>query len=100
MSGSLELALDRRPSAAVLTLAEPTPGPYAYVTPTAGFAATGVHDIRLRLRGRWREGPAKTRWRTTAAPATFLTAVRENQEVVPVNTLTTWVLPSGVTAGR
>ncbi|MFJ9348656.1 hypothetical protein [Streptomyces sp. NPDC101237] len=44
--------------------------------------------------------PEKTRWRGTAAPARFLTAVRENQEVVPVNTLTTWVLPSGVTVGR
>ncbi len=42
---------------------------------------------------------AKTRWRTTATTATFPEAVRENEEVVPVNVLT-WVLPSGVTVGR
>ena len=27
-------------------------------------------------------------------------AVRENEEVVPVNAVSTWVLPSGVTVGR
>lgn len=43
---------------------------------------------------------AKTRWRTTAATATFPEAVRENEEVVPVNEVSTWVLPSGVTVGR
>jgi hypothetical protein len=31
--------------------------------------------------------------------ATFLAAVREIEEVVPVN-VSTWVLPSGVTVGR
>ncbi|AZS75440.1 hypothetical protein DDE74_35085 [Streptomyces lydicus] len=43
---------------------------------------------------------AKTRWRTTATTATFRKAVRENKEVVPVNAVSTWVLPSGVTVGR
>ena len=43
---------------------------------------------------------AKTRWRTPAVPATFPEAVRENEEVVPVNAVSTWVLPSGVTVGR
>lgn len=42
----------------------------------------------------------KTRWRTAVAVATFPEAVRENEEVVPVNAVSTWVLPSGVTAGR
>lgn len=42
----------------------------------------------------------KTRWRAMAATATFPEAVRENEEVVPVNAVSTWVLPSGVTAGR
>lgn len=32
--------------------------------------------------------------------ATFPEAVRENEEVVPVNAVSTWVLPSVVTAGR
>jgi hypothetical protein len=41
----------------------------------------------------------KTRWRTTATTATFPAAVRETEEVVPVN-VSTWVLPSGVTVGR
>ncbi|QLE70242.1 hypothetical protein FGW37_00170 [Streptomyces rectiverticillatus] len=34
-----------------------------------------------------------------AATATFPEAVQESEEVVPVN-VSTWVLPSGVTAGR
>src|SRR6266496_1329936 len=36
----------------------------------------------------------ETCWRTTATTATLPKAVRENQEVVPVN-VSTWVLPSG-----
>ncbi|GAO10324.1 hypothetical protein TPA0598_07_00480 [Streptomyces lydicamycinicus] len=36
----------------------------------------------------------------TATTATFRKAVRENEEVVPVNAVSTWVLPSGVTVGR
>lgn len=43
---------------------------------------------------------AKTCWRTAAAAASFPEAVRENEEVVPVNAVSTWVLPSGVTVGR
>ncbi|ARF53023.1 hypothetical protein B1H19_01425 [Streptomyces gilvosporeus] len=42
----------------------------------------------------------KTRWRTTATTATFPEAVRETEEVVPVNAVSTWVLPSGATVGR
>ncbi|MFE6922023.1 hypothetical protein ACFVAV_13315 [Nocardia sp. NPDC057663] len=43
----------------------------------------------------------KTCWRTTAAAATFPEAVQETEEVVPVNAVSTWVLPSdGVTVGR
>ncbi len=41
-----------------------------------------------------------TCWRITATTATFPEAVPENEEVVPVNAVSTWVLPSGVTAGR
>ena len=41
----------------------------------------------------------KTRWRTMASTASFPKAVRENEEVVPVN-VSTWVLPSGVMVGR
>jgi hypothetical protein len=43
---------------------------------------------------------AKTRWRITVTTATFSAAVRENEEVVPVNAVSTWVLPCGVTVGR
>lgn len=42
---------------------------------------------------------AETRWRATATVASLPEAVRENEEVVPVN-VSTWVLPSGVTVGR
>jgi hypothetical protein len=42
---------------------------------------------------------AKARWRTTPTTANFPEAVRENEEVVPVN-MPTWVLSSGVTVGR
>ncbi|PAN03121.1 hypothetical protein CJI59_02170 [Streptomyces sp. Alain-F2R5] len=42
----------------------------------------------------------ETAWLTTATTATFPAAVRENEEVVPVNAVSTWVLPSGVTVGR
>ncbi|MER7841443.1 glycoside hydrolase family 3 C-terminal domain-containing protein [Streptomyces sp. NPDC096040] len=50
-AGSLELSLDGGPLLAVLTLAEPTPGPYAYTSLTAGIVAEGVHDVHLGLRG-------------------------------------------------
>jgi hypothetical protein len=42
----------------------------------------------------------ETRWRTTATTATLPAAVREIEEVVPVNAVSTWVLPSGATVGR
>lgn len=43
-------------------------------------------------------GP-KTGGRDAVAAATFAEAVRESEEVVPVN-VSTWVLSSGVTVGR
>lgn len=42
----------------------------------------------------------ETRWRAMGTVASLPEAVRENEEVVPVNAVTTWVLPSGVTVGR
>lgn len=45
-------------------------------------------------------GPLKTRWAGLAATANLPEAVRENEEVVPVNAVSTWVLSSGVTVGR
>lgn len=41
----------------------------------------------------------QNRWRTHGDHCYFPEAVRENEEVVPVN-VSTWVLPSGVTVGR
>ncbi|WP_460070041.1 glycoside hydrolase family 3 C-terminal domain-containing protein [Streptomyces sp. YKOK-I1] len=49
--GTVELSLGGAGSTAVLTLGTPTPGPYDYVTVEAPFAADGVHDLHLRLRG-------------------------------------------------
>ncbi|NMN93801.1 hypothetical protein FGL95_01945 [Nocardiaceae bacterium YC2-7] len=37
---------------------------------------------------------------TTVAAASLPESVREIEEVVPVNAVTTWVLPSRVTVGR
>ncbi len=51
---------------------------------------------RSKVPRTWRkpvDGPAAT-------VASLLEAVRENEEVVPVNAVSTWVLPSGVTVGR
>lgn len=45
------------------------------------------------------EPPQETCWRTTGTTASFPAAVREDEEVVPVN-VSTWVLPCGVTVGR
>lgn len=55
-------------------------------TETGGEAASGAS--------------AETRWQAAATTANFPEAVRENEEVVPVNAVSTWVLPSGVTVGR
>lgn len=63
---------------------------------------TARNQEALTNAGRHAAGPggfAKTRWRTTAATATFPEAVRKSEEVVPVN-ISTWVLPSGVAVGR
>jgi hypothetical protein len=61
-------------------------------------ATAPVHPASGALR---RHGDsAKTRWLTRATTATFPEAVREIEEVVPVNAVSTWVLPSGVTVGR
>ncbi|MFF8972004.1 glycoside hydrolase family 3 C-terminal domain-containing protein [Streptomyces sp. NPDC014995] len=49
--GTVEVCLAGGPALAVLTLDAPTPGPYDYTTLDAPFAAGGVHDLRLRLRG-------------------------------------------------
>lgn len=46
------------------------------------------------------EEPSESAWPTPATAATFPGAVPENEEVVPVNAVSTWVLPSGVTVGR
>ncbi|MEV5875532.1 fibronectin type III-like domain-contianing protein [Streptomyces sp. NPDC052101] len=50
-AGVLELSLDGGPVLATLTPAAPTADVYACTTLAAGFAAAGVHDVRLRLRG-------------------------------------------------
>ncbi|QEV57624.1 hypothetical protein CP982_01920 [Streptomyces spectabilis] len=59
-----------------------------------------AHGSSLCLPTAQSESAPKTRWRTTTATASFPEAVRENEEVVPVNAVSTWVLPSGVTVGR
>lgn len=49
---------------------------------------------------RVRDGCPENRWRAGVPAASFAEAVRESEEVVPVNAVTTWVLPSGVAVGR
>ncbi|KUO07704.1 glycoside hydrolase family 3 C-terminal domain-containing protein [Streptomyces sp. DSM 15324] len=49
--GTVELSLGGGGSTAVLTLGTPTAGPYDYVTVEAPFAADGVQDLHLGLRG-------------------------------------------------
>lgn len=53
-AGSVELAPDGAPVRTVLTLDTPTAGPYDYVTLEAPFAVTGVHDLRVTVRGELR----------------------------------------------
>ncbi|MEV7140129.1 glycoside hydrolase family 3 C-terminal domain-containing protein [Streptomyces tauricus] len=48
--GTLELALDGGRAIAHLDIA-PTTGPYAYTSVTTPFGASGVHDLRVELRG-------------------------------------------------
>ncbi|MET7910726.1 glycoside hydrolase family 3 C-terminal domain-containing protein [Streptomyces avermitilis] len=48
--GVVEISLVGGPPPTVLTL-PPTKGPYDYTTVAADFAADGVHDVHLRLRG-------------------------------------------------
>ncbi|MGW6013163.1 glycoside hydrolase family 3 C-terminal domain-containing protein [Streptomyces sp. NPDC055210] len=48
--GTLELALDDGPAIAHLDIA-PTTGPYAHTSVTSPFAASGVHDLHIELRG-------------------------------------------------
>jgi len=52
-----------------------------------------LRGIRPRI---LRKNPLADHGDTASLPE----AVRENEEVVPVNTVLTWVLPSGVTVGR
>ncbi|MES5817390.1 glycoside hydrolase family 3 C-terminal domain-containing protein [Streptomyces sp. RG80] len=49
--GEVEVSLDGGSALAVLSPPAPTSGPYDYVTVTAPLPASGVHDVRLRLRG-------------------------------------------------
>lgn len=67
-------------------------------------AGTGCGRVRFSL---WctcsrirPNGFQEPRWRPTSTDASLLEAVRENEEVVPVNVVSTWVLLSGVTVGR
>jgi beta-glucosidase len=48
--GVVEVSLDGGPSLATVTFGG-TKSPYDYTTTGAEFAADGVHDLRLRLRG-------------------------------------------------
>ncbi|MER5200217.1 glycoside hydrolase family 3 C-terminal domain-containing protein [Streptomyces sp. NPDC002755] len=50
-SGTVELSLDGGPVLATLAVAAPAAGPYDHLTVDAVFAAQGVHDLRLGLRG-------------------------------------------------
>ncbi|MCW8379114.1 glycoside hydrolase family 3 C-terminal domain-containing protein [Streptomyces justiciae] len=49
--GTVEVSLDGGATSVTLSPKTPTPGPYDYVTLAADLTASGVHDVRLRLRG-------------------------------------------------
>ncbi|MDX3116473.1 glycoside hydrolase family 3 C-terminal domain-containing protein [Streptomyces scabiei] len=49
--GTVELSSDGGGAPTVLTLGTPTAGPYDYVRVEAAFAADGVRDLRIGLRG-------------------------------------------------
>jgi hypothetical protein len=78
----------------------PDPGHGFRTSTVTTTARSSTHCGPPHHEGRHVTGQAaRTRWRTTATTATFPAAVRETEEVVPVN-VSTWVLPSGVTVGR
>ncbi len=56
--------------------------------------------MTLRSKGGADGSSEKPTGGAAATTASFPEAVRENEEVVPVNAVSTWVLPSGVTVGR
>jgi hypothetical protein len=67
------------------------------------MGCTSAAHVPIPLITRRIETPAgtrKTRWRATAALLLSRETVLEILEVVPVNLVSTWVLPSGVTVGR
>jgi hypothetical protein len=66
----------------------------------AGLSASGGTSSDVSSTSIWPRSLRKSRWRTAATIASFPEAVRENEEVVPVNAVSTWVLPCGVTVGR
>lgn len=78
-----------------------------FVIPLVGSAVSSAAGLSAFCHGLevWRcsgvrpRSFRKIRWLTTATTATLPEAVREKEEVVPVN-VSTWVLPSGVTVGR
>ncbi|NNN35895.1 carbohydrate-binding protein [Streptomyces sp. S3(2020)] len=49
--GTVEVSLDGGPALAALSPGTLTSGPYDYVTLRGALTASGVHDVRLRLRG-------------------------------------------------
>jgi hypothetical protein len=69
------------------------------ITGHSNLSASTVPLVLEAIKNALAATGAKTRWLAAATTATFPAAVRETEEVVPVN-LTTWVLPSGVTVGR
>lgn len=74
--------------------------------PSQGLASGSRDEVPVALRSvptPWHpatEPAQEPVWRTTATTATFRKTVQENEEVVPVNAVSTRVLPSGVTVGR
>jgi len=85
----------RDAAAAMRTLMRAAEGPLVVPCPVLG-----IIEYPCRVHVASGHGAcAESCWRTTATVATVREAVRENEEVVPVN-VSTWVLPSGVTVGQ